>query len=152
MAAAARKRKYPVAGVEVPVGTGGAGAVALRWDISRTRSLKLTRRRPMISPGAAMSSIASIALSGLNAASSQLATAAHNIANAQTPGFRQQLMQQTAQPDGGVVVSIGQATDAGDSLAEDVVTQVSATYAFKANVLTLKTQGRMLGSLLDLKA
>ena len=27
-----------------------------------------------------------------------------------------------------------------------------ATYAFKANVLTLKTQDRMLGSLLDLTA
>ena len=100
-----------------------------------------------------MSSIASIALSGLNAASSQLATSAHNIANAQTPGFRRQLVQQTAQPEGGgVVVSIGRAADAGDALAEDVVTQMAATYAFKANVLSLKTQDRMLGSLLDLTA
>ena len=99
-----------------------------------------------------MSSIASIALSGLNAASSQLATAAHNIANAQTPGFRRQLVQQTAQPEGEVVVSIGRAADSGDALAEDVVAQMAATYAFKANVLSLKTQGRMLGSLLDLTA
>jgi flagellar hook protein FlgE len=99
-----------------------------------------------------MSSIASIALSGLNAASSQLATAAHNTANAQTPGFRRQLIQQTAQPDGGVVVSIGQAADTGEALAEDVVTQMSAAYAFKANMLTLTTQDRMLGSLLDLTA
>jgi flagellar hook protein FlgE len=99
-----------------------------------------------------MSSIASIALSGLNAASSQLATAAHNIANAKTPGFRRQLVQQTAQADGGVVVSIGRTAEPGDALAEDVVAQMSATYAFKANVLTLKTQDRMLGSLLDLTA
>ena len=99
-----------------------------------------------------MSSIASIALSGLNAASSQLATAAHNIANAQTPGFRRQLVQQTAQPAGGVAVAIGRATDSGDALAEDVVAQMAATYAFKANVLSLKTQDRMLGSLLDLTA
>jgi flagellar hook protein FlgE len=99
-----------------------------------------------------MSSIASIALSGLNAASSQLATAAHNFANAQTPGFRRQLVQQTAQPDGGVTVSIGQAAKTGDALAEDVVAQMSATYAFKSNVLTLKTQDQMLGSLLDLTA
>jgi flagellar hook protein FlgE len=100
-----------------------------------------------------MSSIASIALSGLNAASSQLATAAHNIANAQTPGFRRQVAQQAAQPDsGGVVVSIGQATEPGDALVEDVVTQIAATYAFKANVLTLKAQDRMLGSLLDATA
>jgi flagellar hook protein FlgE len=99
-----------------------------------------------------MSLIASISLSGLNAASNQLATAAHNIANAQTPGFRRQLVQQTAQPKGGVIVSIGQAANTGDALAEDVVAQMSATYAFKANVLTLKAQDRMLGSLLDLRA
>jgi flagellar hook protein FlgE len=99
-----------------------------------------------------MSPIASIALSGLTAASSQLATAAHNIANAQTPGFRRQVVQQTAQPEGGVIVSIGRAANAGDALAEDVVAQMSATYAFKANVLTLKTQDRLLGSLLDLRA
>jgi flagellar hook protein FlgE len=99
-----------------------------------------------------MSSIASIARSGLNAASSQLATAAHNITNAQTPGFRRQLVQQTAQPEGGVVVSISQAATTNEALAEDVVTQMAATYAFKANVLTLKTQDRMLGSLLDLTA
>jgi flagellar hook protein FlgE len=94
-------------------------------------------------------SIASIALSGLNAASNQLATAAHNIANAQAPGFRRQLVQQTAQPGAGVV-SIGRAAETGDALAEDVVAQMSATYAFKANVLALKTQDRMLGSLLDM--
>jgi flagellar hook protein FlgE len=99
-----------------------------------------------------MSSIASIALSGLNAASSQLATAAHNIANAQTPGFRRELVQQKAQPNGGVVASIGQVAETGDALAEDVVTRMSATYAFKANVLTLKAQDRVLGSLLDLTA
>ena len=99
-----------------------------------------------------IASIASIALSGLNTASSQLATAAHNIANAQTPGFRRQLVQQAAQPAGGVVVAIGRATDSGDALAEDVVAQMAATYAFKANVLSLKTQDRMLGSLLDLTA
>jgi flagellar hook protein FlgE len=99
-----------------------------------------------------MSPIASTALSGLNAASNQLATAAHNIANAQTPGFRRQVVQQTTQPEGGVVFSIGQAANIGDALAQDVVSQMSATYAFKANVLTLKTQDRMLGSLLDLTA
>ena len=99
-----------------------------------------------------MNSIASIALSGLNAASSHLATAAHNVANAQTPGFRRHLVQQSAQPEGGVVVSIGRSVEAGDALAEDIVTQIAATYAFKANVLTLKAQDRMLGSLLDVTA
>ncbi|HET9976668.1 MAG TPA: flagellar basal body protein [Burkholderiaceae bacterium] len=99
-----------------------------------------------------MNNLASIALSGMTAASTRLATAAHNIANAQTPGFRRQLVQQTAQAEGGVAVSIGSATPFGDALIEDVVAQMSATYAFKANVLTLKAQDRMLGSLLDATA
>jgi flagellar basal body rod protein FlgC len=99
-----------------------------------------------------MSSIASIALSGLNAASSRLATAAHNIANAQTPGLRRQVVQQSANPEGGVVVSIGRAAAGGDALIQDIVAQMSATTAFKANVLTLKAQDRMLGHLLDLTA
>lgn len=99
-----------------------------------------------------MNSIASIALSGMNAASTTLATSAHNIANAQTPGFRRQLATQTAQPEGGVSVSLTQAAEPGESLAEDVVQQIAARYSFEANVLTLKTQDRMLGSLLDTTA
>jgi flagellar basal body rod protein FlgC len=99
-----------------------------------------------------MSPIASIALSGLHAASSRLETAAHNIANAQTVGFRRQVVQQTAQPEGGVAVSIGRATVAGDALMEDVVAQMAATHAFEANVLTLKAQDRLFGCLLDVTA
>jgi flagellar basal body rod protein FlgC len=100
-----------------------------------------------------MSSLASIALSGMSAASMRLHAAAHNIANAQTPGFRRQVVQPTAQPEGGVVVSIGSLpAGAGDALIEDVVAQKAATYAFKANVLTLKAQDRLLGSLLDVMA
>jgi flagellar basal body rod protein FlgG len=99
-----------------------------------------------------MNPIASIALSGLSAASSRLGTAAHNIANAQTPGFRRQVVAQTAQPEGGVTVSLGRAAQTGDALIEDVVAQMSAVHAFEANVMTLKAQDRMLGSLLDVTA
>jgi hypothetical protein len=60
-------------------------------------------------------------------------------------------VQQTANPEGGVAVSIGRAA-VGDALIEDVVAQMSATYAFKANALTLKAQDRMLDHLLDLTA
>jgi flagellar hook protein FlgE len=97
-----------------------------------------------------MRTLASIALSGMSAASMQLHAAAHNIANAQSPGFRRQVVQQTAQPEGGVVASVGRAATAGDALTEDVVAQRAAAYAFKANVLTLKAQDGMLGSLLDM--
>ena len=45
--------------------------------------------------------IASIALSGLNASQARLNTAAHNIANSQTEDFHRQRVQQTALPQGG---------------------------------------------------
>jgi flagellar hook protein FlgE len=99
-----------------------------------------------------MSNIASIALSGMNAASLGLSTAAHNVANLHTPGFRRQVTQQQEQPEGGVSVTIGRAAEPGNALAEDIVQQMSAGYSFKANLLTLQTHDRMLGSLLDLKA
>lgn len=99
-----------------------------------------------------MNSITSIALSGLHAASTRLATSAHNIANTQTPGFRRQVTTQAASPEGGVSVGLTQAAEPGESLAEDVVQQVAARYAFEANVLTIRTQDRMLGSLLDVSA
>ena len=54
-----------------------------------------------------MNPISSTALSGLNAASLQLQSSAHNIANAMTPGFRRQLVSQTADPAGGVRVRSG---------------------------------------------
>ena len=99
-----------------------------------------------------MSPIASIALSGLNAASSRLGTAAHNIANAQTPGFRRQVVQQTVQPHGGVTVSLAGAAATGGALIDDVVAQMAAVHAFKASVMTLKAHDRMFGSLLDVTA
>lgn len=99
-----------------------------------------------------MNSIASIALSGMTAASTSLASSAHNIANAQTPGFRRQLTARASLPEGGVSVSLTQAAVPGEALAEDIVQQMVARHAFEANVLTLKTQDRMLGSLLDVHA
>lgn len=99
-----------------------------------------------------MISIASIALSGMNAAQWSLNSAAYNIANLQTPGFRRQLTVQAALPDGGVSVSIARASETGDALATDIVGQKIAGYSFQANLLTLKTQDRMLGSLLDTQA
>jgi len=94
----------------------------------------------------------STALSGMNAASLELATSAHNIANTQTPGFRRQGVARQAIEGGGVSATVTQATAPGESLAEDIVTQMSASYAFKANLKVLKTQDEVLGSLLDIRA
>jgi flagellar hook-associated protein FlgK len=99
-----------------------------------------------------MNSLSSIAQSGLNAALLRLDAAGNNIANAQTPGYRRQFVQQEALPEGGVAVSVGQAPEATANLADDLVQQMIAAYSFKANLRTIQTQHEMLGSLLDVTA
>jgi flagellar hook protein FlgE len=102
-------------------------------------------------------SATAIGLSGLRAAQTRLDTTAHNVANAQTPGFRRHAVQQTAVPEtGGVQTQVvredtAQAGDLGH-LAEDLVEQRMALYSFAANLKTIETEDRMLGSLLDRKA
>jgi flagellar hook protein FlgE len=99
-----------------------------------------------------MNSIASIGLSGMNAAMRQLGASAHNIANAQTPGFRRQLVQQQTQAEGGVSTRLTQAAEPDEHLADDLVQQMSASYSFKANLRVVQTQDQVLGSLLDIRA
>lgn len=96
-----------------------------------------------------MSSTLSIALSGLQAAQTRLGTAGHNIANSAKPGFRRQTADARAVPEGGVAVSITQASRAGHALEEDMVGLLQAKHAFVANLAVFKAQDRMLGSLLD---
>lgn len=102
-------------------------------------------------------SATAIGLSGLRAAQTRLDTAAHNLANAQTPGFRRHAVQQTAVPEaGGVQAQVlrEDAEQAGDlgHLVEDLVEQRQALYSFAANLKTIVTEDRMLGSLLNAKA
>jgi flagellar basal body rod protein FlgC len=99
-----------------------------------------------------MNSVSSIALSGLNAAQFRLDAAANNIANAQTPGFRRQLVAAEALPEGGVVTSVQLADALGENLAEDIVQTMLAAYMFKANLRTLQTEASLIGSLLDTQA
>jgi flagellar hook protein FlgE len=99
-----------------------------------------------------MNSLSSIALSGMNAAMHRLGGSARNIANEMTPGFRRQAVLQEAQPAGGVVVTISQASEPGHDLARDIVEQMVASYSFKANLGVIRTQDEMIGSLLDLHA
>ncbi|WP_042422355.1 flagellar basal body rod protein FlgC [Comamonas granuli] len=101
-----------------------------------------------------MSSITAIASSGLRAAQQRLDASAHNIANAQTPGMRPLRVEQAeaATPPGGVRTSVQRASQPGVALEQEMVDQMSATYAFKANLRTLQTQDRMLGALLNEQA
>ena len=100
-----------------------------------------------------MSSLLSIASSGLQAAQLRLNASAHNVANLNTPGFKGQTVQQQAvPPTGGVQARTAQAARPGVALEAEAVEQITASYAFKANALVLRSTQSMLGSLLDLHA
>ena len=100
-----------------------------------------------------MSSLLPIASSGLQAAQLRLHGSAHNVANLNTPNFRrQQVEQQAAPPPGGVQAQSIQAQRPGVALEAEAVEQIAAAYAFKANLLVLRTADDMAGALLDVRA
>ncbi len=95
--------------------------------------------------------VSTIALSGMNAAMTQLSSAGHNIANAQTPHFRRQLVQQDTLPEGGTQTRLAQAAEPGSDLATDLVQERQALQLFTANLRTVQTESEMLGSLLNVR-
>jgi flagellar hook protein FlgE len=99
-----------------------------------------------------MSTISSIALSGMNAAQVQLDTSAGNVANAQTGGYRRREVLQSPQKDGGVATQVVASAKPGASLETDLVNQLQAKNAFLANLAVFKTSNTMAGALLDKKA
>jgi flagellar hook protein FlgE len=101
---------------------------------------------------AAMTSIASIALSGMNAAQVSLRTRGHNIANLGTQDFRREQVLQAEAVNGGTTTSVTRAAEAGHSLETDMVGQLQAKNAFLANLAVFKTSDRMAEALLDLRA
>ena len=108
---------------------------------------------PSITSG---SSATAIGLSGMRAAQRQLDSQAHNVANVQTPDFRRQVTTQTARPEtGGVDTQTAREPGMSapfDRLADDLVSQRMSLYSFAANLRTVQTEDRMLGTLLDTKA
>jgi len=101
-----------------------------------------------------MASLSSIASSGLQAAQLRLDSSAHNVANMNTPGYRRVAVAQEAAPGGAGVRATVQRQPGADGVAleDEAVAQISATYAFKANLQTLKAQDAMMGALLDVRA
>lgn len=99
-----------------------------------------------------MSITNALALSGMQAAQTQLDVAAGNIANSETPGYRRRVVQQAAQADGGVSTSVAATQQPGPALESDVVSQLQAKHAFIANLAVFKTQNAMTGALLNEKA
>jgi flagellar hook protein FlgE len=101
-----------------------------------------------------MNSISSVAVSGIHATLLALTAAASNVANAQTPGFRRQVVLAQEQRGGGVTAFVGQSRamqDPAAALADDIVQQMVTGYLYQANVLVLRTEQKMLGSLLDVR-
>lgn len=99
-----------------------------------------------------VSSVTSV--SAMNAAQARLDASAHNVANAQTPGFQRERVVAGEQAEGGVTVSVTRepAQPSGTELATDLVEQLAARNAFLANLATFRTQDRMAGALIDARA
>lgn len=98
-----------------------------------------------------MASISSISLSGMKAAQTALDSAAHNIANLSTPGFRRQEVAQTEEPEGGVTTTLTKSSVEGPALETDMVAQLQAKNSFLANLSVFRTSNQMVGALLDKK-
>lgn len=99
-----------------------------------------------------MSAISAIGLSGMQAATTRLDVSAHNIANSQTAKFQRQVVNQQSQESGGVTASVAQALEIGPELAKDLIEQRMASDTYRANLRSIQTDQRMLGSLLDIEA
>lgn len=100
----------------------------------------------------APSNAIAIAQSGLAAAQTRLDTAAFNVANRPTEGFKRSIVTQQTQPSGGVKAVVSRRQDAGEGYVEDRVEQLQAMYDFKANLKVIETADEMIGSLLDIKS
>ena len=98
-----------------------------------------------------MSSISSIAQSGMNAAQRQLDKVATNVAKFATEGLQNRDVLQTALAVGGVV-AVASSGSSGSSLATDLVTQLQAKNSFLANLAVFKVGDSIAGALLDQKA
>ena len=96
-----------------------------------------------------MPSTTAIALSGMNAAQTNLQASAHNIANIDTAGFRRQRVDRSAVAGGGVATSVAQDSASGDPEVADVVGLLQAKNGFLANLAVFRTADRMTGALLD---
>jgi flagellar hook protein FlgE len=92
------------------------------------------------------------ALTGVQAASLRMESAAHNIANANTPNFQRQVVTMQTQEQAGVLTTTGKAEEIGAALAADLVEQMDAAAAYRANLRMIQADQQTTGSLLDLKA
>ncbi len=96
-----------------------------------------------------MGSTYAIGLSGMQAAQTALSVSAHNVANAQTAGFKPQQVDYAEQPQGGVSAQVRTAGREGPSLEADFVAQLQVKNAFLANLAVFKAADQTTGQLID---
>ena len=107
------------------------------------------------------------ALSGVQAGGRVLGVSAHNIANFQTEDFKRTQATLQESPAGGVIVNLTQDQRPGPQfttgedpftlregsnveLEEELVNTLKASNLIEANLATIRTQDKVLGSLLDI--
>ncbi len=106
---------------------------------------------------------AQIALSGMQAATKQLETSAHNVANGIDEGFEPTSVSAHEVASGGVRVTIsddaraaasagggGSSPQSGTDLIYETGARIAASAAFKANLKSLETADDMTSALLDI--
>ena len=88
----------------------------------------------------------SIGLTGLRSASQGVATAANNVANANTPDYKAQRAGQVRTPEP------GEGTGNDVDLAGEITELNVQSGVYKANLKVIQTAAELLGSALDMKA
>lgn len=103
--------------------------------------------------------VSPIAQSGMTTATSRLAVAANNVANAQTPDYQAKRVDLEERAEGGVRISQIRAEEGGAvpgqsnvDLATEMTGMVSTAAQMKANAQMLRTEEEMLGLFFDRKA
>lgn len=106
-----------------------------------------------------VSSVLSVAVSGLNASAERFNVAANNIVNANTEGYQARRVNSVSQSTGGTsaasqaggvrnVVTQGGSVD----LASEIVDTIFAGISYSANAQVIRTAEETLGQLLDIRA
>lgn len=107
------------------------------------------------------------ALSGIQTGGRMLSVGAHNIANAQTEGFKRTRALPIESSSGGVTVTLDKDVRSGPQffsnedpfmlregsnvdLGEEIISNLQAANLIEANIASLSIQEKVLGSLLDI--
>jgi flagellar hook-associated protein FlgK len=92
----------------------------------------------------------STALSGLNAAGAVINTAASNIANVETPGYKAGRVELASAPNGDGVEVAGVTREGDVDLVNEVVSLRQGQLLYRANAAVVRVGDRLTGTLLDM--